>query len=399
MEAESVLERDECPTCGARVWDDLLVTHSGRVMLSDQRVLEGELHKVRCVSCGLVANRRPFTDAELHRLYSWEYELNTTGREEHLFFTPEGPLPRSELFFERIRPLLPPGADSLLEVGCGEGNLLARLSEVVHGVRGIDGSARAVELARGRGLDVSQALIAGEYSPPPADVVVCVGVLEHVEDPSKFLRRLRSAVAPGGRLILSVPLQDHFSCDLFFHDHIWHFDAARFEHLLRNVGLRVVASECDHPVNPVMGLFACEPVANWDANAPAYGWTGDASTIAVVNRDTWLRRFERANAWLERCRPERLAVFGGGETLALFWAYSSLADCSVVACLDDDANKIGGQRFGVPIERLEWLAEGAADAVFLAVNPVYQERVCRRISEHVAAERAFTWGTQEAVVV
>ena len=40
------------------------------------------------------------------------------------------------------------------------------------------------------------------------DTIVCLNVLEHVEDDRGALRRLHAALAPGGRLLLLVPAHE-----------------------------------------------------------------------------------------------------------------------------------------------------------------------------------------------
>lgn len=102
---------------------------------------------------------------------------------------------------------------SVIDVGCGAGDLVAWLGERGYEVRGIDVSARIVEAARehlrSRGLDpawirqcsVEQLVERGEL----ADNVVSMECLEHIEDDAAAFESLVAAVRPGGRLILSVP--------------------------------------------------------------------------------------------------------------------------------------------------------------------------------------------------
>lgn len=384
-------QRGACPVCGTRDWQEFLRTTTGRIMTGDQRVLPGALWKIRCIGCGTVANGRPFPADELRRMYSDEYELNTTGHEEHLFFTPAGPVPRSALFLDRIAPHLPAQVGTLLEIGCGEGNLLARLADhMPHArLRGIEGSARAVKLAQSRGLDVTQGLVMGDLPLPAADVIVCINVVEHVEDPADFLRRLRAALRPGGRIIFSLPVQDNFSYDLFFHEHVWHFDQAHACTLLESNGLRVVATDCNHPDNRLMGLYVCEA----DPTGPraARSWRRGASAASYTNRDAWLSALQQVEDWLGRRPGARLAVFGGGEVLALFCAFTSLGERTVLACLDEDPNKIGTRRQGIPVQPVEWLADHDVDGVLITANPVYHDRISSRLEPYVPAQSRFTW--------
>ena len=44
-----------------------------------------------------------------------------------------------------------------------------------------------------------------EIAPASLDLILCLDVLEHLVDPWSVVRRLSPLLAPGGRLIVSVP--------------------------------------------------------------------------------------------------------------------------------------------------------------------------------------------------
>lgn len=102
---------------------------------------------------------------------------------------------------------------TVVDIGCGAGDMVAWLGERGYDVRGIDVSERIVEAARehlrDRGLDpawIEQSSIEsfverGER----ADNIISLECLEHIEDDDAAFDSLVSAVRPGGRLILSVP--------------------------------------------------------------------------------------------------------------------------------------------------------------------------------------------------
>ncbi|MEO8196169.1 MAG: glycosyltransferase [Thermoanaerobaculia bacterium] len=101
----------------------------------------------------------------------------------------------------------------VLEIGAGIGNitvwLLPRDSWVasdinpnyLHYLRNLTTAKPYLEVAR---VDVEQA---GDFAAlrERFDTVLCLNVLEHVADPLAALRNMRSALAPGGKLVLYVP--------------------------------------------------------------------------------------------------------------------------------------------------------------------------------------------------
>ena len=95
-----------------------------------------------------------------------------------------------------------------LDLGCGAGGLLdhALRRHAPRRAFGLDGTRRAVEIARARGLDVALHDFAQPLALPFApDRVTCLDVLEHLDDPVLALRSLRRAVAPGAALVVTVP--------------------------------------------------------------------------------------------------------------------------------------------------------------------------------------------------
>ena len=97
---------------------------------------------------------------------------------------------------------------SVLEVGCGVGTFTRKIVAApgVRRVLSIDISPQAVDRCRAidspllelRTADVRD--VTGAF-----DLVVCMNVLEHIEDDRGALRHLIGLVAPGGTLFLLVP--------------------------------------------------------------------------------------------------------------------------------------------------------------------------------------------------
>jgi len=92
----------------------------------------------------------------------------------------------------------------VLDVGCGEGLLLARLAPVSRTVTGIDPDPAAVARARKRGIPDGELHVTGLEGFDPGrrfDLVTVVATLHHLPlEPA--LTRLRELVNPGGELVV-----------------------------------------------------------------------------------------------------------------------------------------------------------------------------------------------------
>lgn len=100
---------------------------------------------------------------------------------------------------------LPPRA-RILDAGCGSGRNMVDLARWGT-VTGVELSEAAAEAARGRhvGEVVEGSVLEMPFAPASFDLVVCLDVIEHLQDDRAALRELRRVLAPGGALLVTVP--------------------------------------------------------------------------------------------------------------------------------------------------------------------------------------------------
>jgi 2-polyprenyl-3-methyl-5-hydroxy-6-metoxy-1,4-benzoquinol methylase len=116
-----------------------------------------------------------------------------------------------------ILPWLPDKVMRLLDVGCGTGATMAVVKQcrAVEWAGGIEYNLAIADRAEAvfdrvwRG-DAVDARIEDEIAPASLDAVLCLDVLEHMPDPWGMVQRLSPLIAPGGRLIVSVPNIRHW---------------------------------------------------------------------------------------------------------------------------------------------------------------------------------------------
>lgn len=95
----------------------------------------------------------------------------------------------------------------ILEIGCGEGSLLALLSRE-NQVHGVDISSSGVEKTRQKGIPCHLADASNERLPFEDsffDVVICLETIEHVENPHRMIWEIKRALKENGRLLISIP--------------------------------------------------------------------------------------------------------------------------------------------------------------------------------------------------
>jgi SAM-dependent methyltransferase len=114
--------------------------------------------------------------------------------------------------FELLRPYI---GSSVLEVGCGIGTTSLRLAEIAERLVCIEPNLNCVSRARAA-LDGNPKITLrichieecnrDELIQQHFDTIVCVNVLEHIEDDIRALRLFRELVAPtGGQVLIFVP--------------------------------------------------------------------------------------------------------------------------------------------------------------------------------------------------
>lgn len=156
----------------------------------------------------------------------------------------------------QIVPGVPVGpSDTVVDIGCGEGNLLSFCAGQGASIVGVDNHVETLAAAERRLAAMGHTGTFHTYSgegplPLPdgvATLVLCTEVLEHVPDPDRLMAELVRIAAPGARFVISVPAAESEALTRrqappgYFEppNHIQIFDEARFRGLVERSGLEV----------------------------------------------------------------------------------------------------------------------------------------------------------------
>ena len=156
---------------------------------------------------------------------------------------------RRRLIFAALQADAARGPVRLLELGSGQGELARELSRRLPRAEmvGLELSREGVEQARRKvpgaeffEQDLTQTLHVPERYLGWATHAVCSEVLEHVDDPVALLGNARALMAPGCRLVITVPGGPVSAFDRHI-GHRRHFTSERLSSVLRDAGYEVAA--------------------------------------------------------------------------------------------------------------------------------------------------------------
>lgn len=143
-----------------------------------------------------------------------------------------------------------PAPARLLDVGCGLGDVLARLPDQYQLV-GTDYAWNNVRISgrrlAGRASIARASIYELPYESNSFDACLCLEVLEHIEDDQRAAREIARVMKPGGILIAAVPYTYYWPQYLRLMGHFRHYTRESFSALMNDAGLAVQAHLPNYP--------------------------------------------------------------------------------------------------------------------------------------------------------
>lgn len=289
-----------------------------------------------------------------------------------------------------IAPRIQSPTARILDIGCASGRLLANLRERgFANVTGLDPSpACAATAARLYGIEVrSMTLAEIARTGEQFDVVIMVGVIEHLRDLDTAFAQLRTILAPDGLLYLEVPDVTAFAdwpnapYQDFSTEHINFFSPASLRNLMRRHGFSPVFLEQNHReqsfrtvMSNISAFFRKEANAAEALEFDAASEPGLARYIASCQAEDRRLR-EQIDRVVDAKQP--ILVWGVGTHTSRLMATSRLAEAHIVAFIESNARYHGKSLHGRPIVAPDQLR--AHNEPVLVSSRVFQNEIADQI--------------------
>jgi len=204
-----------------------------------------------CSDCGLIVQNPQPSDDQLASIYGSNYFIGSSendrlGSQFDLVKRATASLQLGEIAAYLDQHGRAANGLSLLEVGCGHGNMLLEARNKGYQVHGLDYSADAARVANGKlGADVVRvgALTRDIFPERSFDVCVLADVIEHIRDPASFIQDIRRILKAGGIVFIATPSTASWSARLlgrhwmeYKPEHLFYFDRGTITRLLDNAG-------------------------------------------------------------------------------------------------------------------------------------------------------------------
>ena len=272
------------------------------------------LRTVICQRCGLAwSDPRPNAE-EVKKFYSEEYRILYKGayspKLKHVYRAGKIAVERYSFLKDVIKP-----DDRVLDIGAGGGEFVYLMRKLGFDARGIEpNEGYGLYAKRELELPVEVGFAQGIELPENFfHIVTLHHVMEHLDDPSLILTRIRNALCDGGLLIVEVPNIEGkcFAPSHRFHvAHLYSFNAQTLEAMGRKCGFAVHNTT----VSPDGGMITTMFRKAEGAETATGALPGNCERIInTLKRHTTLSHYATLNPYV---RPVRRLRMRADETLA-----------------------------------------------------------------------------------
>lgn len=334
-----------------------------------------------CRDCGLIFNASG-TRGKTREFYRDSYSLMTKSSYASIqSFSGTQPKSQAERTFDYLDDFLALNETGVvLEAGAGKGEFLQQFVkhypkwtvEAFEPSQSFDYLVQNLSEIKATKCDYSE--YTGEQE--KYDLIVSLGVLEHVENPLDMLVWINKRLTSKGHFFMRVPNFIKNPNDLFAADHLSKLTIHSIRGLAESAGFKVIKS--DESGVPVFALLAKQGLPSGITKN-----TFDENLKIVLNNEQVARGI--VDSVLE-CRRQALskgepfAIFGMASA-GLFAPFLGLFDANDIAAYIDDNKTIWGSTVhGRPIGGIDLIAKMGIKHIALSVSPVYFDQIRAKLA-------------------
>jgi SAM-dependent methyltransferase len=291
----------------------------------------------------------------------------------------------SILDFVNINLPLPWKGLKVLDIGCGTGFLLHKLSEFGFLVNGIEPGGQAKIGFQKYKIPIVNDFFPLENMENDYDLVISILVLEHIMDPESFIAQIRKILKNSGKVILGVPNEEPYisSGDIstLFHEHWNYFTPDSFFNFLHHNGAENIIISKSSYGGLLYGMFnfSSKP----EQNTIKRVLTTESSIHGYVQKIEQCS--EKFRIFFEKYSDRSIGIYVPGRIVNFL--ISENINISNLRFFDDDQNSF--EKFypgiNIPVENFNDMVNKPTD-IILIMSSFFGEKIRDKILANTSLE-------------
>ncbi len=376
------MESFPCPVCSHREHDQVFNLYEGQTVSSDHQVVKNTALDNRCCQdCGLVFNAQGVR-GNVEEFYQDSYQLMTQESDAEIQNFSEGEsVSQSLRSFQVLKEMCDlPESGRLLEIGSGKGEFLSHFSSDFSDweITALEPSSSYEFLkAKEDGWNLKNCT----YRDYPAktghyDVIVALGVLEHVEDPLDLMKWACQALRENGSFFIRIPNFENNPNDLLCVDHLSKFTVDTIQNLSLPTQFEIV-NQKKLGVPVFISLTKSSKETKLES---VYD-----RTSALCRKHT--KFVNDSLDAVQECRraaqknQEKFGIFGMAMPSLFAPLYFNFDPREIAGYIDENENFWSRRVHDRPVGGLDFMVEQEIKHVALVISPVYIPQVKEKLEE------------------
>ena len=372
----------KCPVCGSEKHDRLFPEYEGKALSSDWYLHDKvEIYNSCCKNCGNIY------EASGIRNFSFDfYDKVFKPKPMMKVFGKKTSVSRQSKAYDLIKENIPLSDEGkILEAGAGMGGFSSIFCENNPSweVTSFEPSASFDVLKKNtKDYDNISIRRAGyedvELEESYYDVIVSLGVLEHVSNPLQMVKWASHGLKEGGYLFLEFPNFEFQPNDLLCVDHLSKITPSFMEAMAKNSGLEII-NVIKQGV-PVYFVFKKNSDLQVDFESCYEANIKIARNNEQVLKDTMEAiKIAHSNA---KANDENFAIFGLATAGLMAPYYLDFTPTDIELFIDENSGLWNTEIMGREVKGLEYIEKCDIKHIALAISPAYTEAVKEKLAAY-----------------